>query len=134
MTVIEKRAYGPESSEAEIQMLKSRVQLLDDTTVYIDEVPVMSPFEIKVIGMDQGLVFGFHRKVHNEIFFVFQFNDSLSVHLNGCYQKSTFNVNMLLEKVASDTFQNLRLCSIHGGGNTAKRNRGVGHQGFIVHE
>ena len=45
---IEKRPYGPDSTEAEIQMLKDRVELLDDSTIYIDEVPIMSPFEIEV--------------------------------------------------------------------------------------
>jgi len=45
---IEHRPYGPDSSPAEIQMLKDRVELLDHTTVYVDEVPIMSPFEIEV--------------------------------------------------------------------------------------
>ena len=48
MTVIEKRAYGPDSTEEEIQMLRNRVQLLEAGILLFREVPVMSPFEIDI--------------------------------------------------------------------------------------
>lgn len=48
MLQIENRTYESDSTEEEIQMLKDRVQLIDDTTIYFDEVPIMSEFAIQV--------------------------------------------------------------------------------------
>jgi hypothetical protein len=47
-TMIEKRAYGPDSSEAEIAALRALVGVHAGIAAFYEEVPVMSCFQIEV--------------------------------------------------------------------------------------
>jgi len=47
--MIEAREYGPDSTERELQLLRSRVRLLADDVVLYEEVPVQSLFQIDVM-------------------------------------------------------------------------------------
>ena len=46
---IEKRAYGPGSSEAEIQAIKARLTPLSATAFRWEEMPVQSPFSVQTM-------------------------------------------------------------------------------------
>lgn len=48
MIKIENRTYDSDSTEQEIELLKSRVTLIDKTIVYYDEVPFMSEFQTEI--------------------------------------------------------------------------------------
>lgn len=50
MTQLEARAYGPESTPAEVEALKARLTLLRPDLVMYREVPVPSPFQIGVFA------------------------------------------------------------------------------------
>lgn len=50
MTQLEAKAYGPDSSPAEIEAIKSRLTLLRPGVVIYREVPVPSPFQIGVFA------------------------------------------------------------------------------------
>ncbi len=47
--MIEPREYGPDSTDGERQLLRSRVRLLADDVVLYEEVPVQSKFQIDVM-------------------------------------------------------------------------------------
>ncbi len=46
---LEKREYDRESTNEEIELLKTRVKILDEDTVYYREVPEMSSFQIDIM-------------------------------------------------------------------------------------
>ena len=49
MLELEKRAYGPDSTQEEIEMLRSRVNIFDTNVICYQEVFVMSTFQIEVM-------------------------------------------------------------------------------------
>jgi len=49
MLQLEKRAYGPESSQEEIEMLRSRVNLFDTNVICYQEAFVLSTFQIEIM-------------------------------------------------------------------------------------
>ena len=47
---LERKEYGPDSTDAEIAALRTWVYLHDDNVIYWKEVPVMSCFQVEVFG------------------------------------------------------------------------------------
>jgi hypothetical protein len=46
---IESRAYGPESSEAEREAIKSRVSVIEDRVLYFRSIPQETPFTVDMM-------------------------------------------------------------------------------------
>ena len=51
---IEARAYGPDSTDEEIRLLQDRVQLYNEDTILLTEIPVMSLFSIETTANEIG--------------------------------------------------------------------------------
>lgn len=47
---IEKREYGPDSSEDETKLIKDCIYMLNENTIYWKEVPVMSVWQVEKFG------------------------------------------------------------------------------------
>ena len=46
---MEKRKYNEDSTPEEIELMRARVYMLENSVIYMDEAPVVSPFQIEVM-------------------------------------------------------------------------------------
>ena len=110
MSHLEKKAYGPDSTAEEIKMLKSRVGILNDTTIYLDEVPIMSEFEIEITSGEIG---DYLSKNSDLKYIVINLINTappdakLREKLRQCYSSYVGRINYVAYYTGNNTFLNL---------------------------
>ena len=106
---IEHRAYGPNSTKAEVQMLRDRVELLEAGILLFREVPVMSPFEIEITTDEIGkyLNSGKAQYIIIDLVGVAPPDSLLREKLKACYSPYTDQIEHMAFFTGMNSFLNL---------------------------